>query len=379
MDNRDIFDFAAFTEIEKYQSKKILLLGAGAVGANIMLTLLLMGFKDITVLDFDKVEAHNCSRAAGLFLPDRDTGKYKADVLRDYALSWGAKSESLICDVRDLGKHFFRSFGAVLVALDNMEAVCSVGAAIAGSGILTLRAATNEYNYSVEVFDNNSDACLCCWRGDVSMDTRVTGCGEKYTAEMAAGKAPALQVSSAMAANRLVGILVQTLGGNVMHINARYYDSFNALHKFPILRDENCPFHEKETKSAKILSGSVFTVTAGQILSHLKEETSAAHTVVCHDDFVLEFTCRNCGMSEPVLKPLRKVSSPAACKNCGGIRNAKTLNTISENTPKHVLNLTLWEIGFRCCDDIYFYNELQEIFFCKFEEDFLKLRENTLL
>lgn len=57
-----------------FQKQRFLVVGCGAVGRNIVMTLASMGCKDISVYDFDKVELHNCASQGW---EESDVGKTK--------------------------------------------------------------------------------------------------------------------------------------------------------------------------------------------------------------------------------------------------------------------------------------------------------------
>ena len=60
--------------------EKITIIGAGAIGSFVTLALAKMGFGNITVIDFDKVEEENMSAQ---FFRFKDITKYKVDALKD--------------------------------------------------------------------------------------------------------------------------------------------------------------------------------------------------------------------------------------------------------------------------------------------------------
>jgi adenylyltransferase/sulfurtransferase len=63
----------------KIQSARVLVVGAGALGNEILKNLALMGFLDIVIVDLDRIEVSNLSRAI-LFRP-ADVGSYKAEAV----------------------------------------------------------------------------------------------------------------------------------------------------------------------------------------------------------------------------------------------------------------------------------------------------------
>ncbi|MBX9695166.1 MAG: ThiF family adenylyltransferase [Cyanobacteria bacterium] len=65
-------------QIEKLAATKILVLGAGALGSNLVTTLARQGFCQLTVLDKDRVEEQNLSTQV---YAQEDVGAIKADIL----------------------------------------------------------------------------------------------------------------------------------------------------------------------------------------------------------------------------------------------------------------------------------------------------------
>ena len=66
---------------------KVAVVGGGGTGSFIATELAYLGVKDITILDFDKVEATNLNRLFGASL--HNIGEYKVDVLKRFILSIG--------------------------------------------------------------------------------------------------------------------------------------------------------------------------------------------------------------------------------------------------------------------------------------------------
>lgn len=68
--------------IDKLNSKNILLVGVGGVGSFCYEALIRSGIKNITIIDFDKYEISNLNRQLHSNLNTLD--KYKVDVIKDY-------------------------------------------------------------------------------------------------------------------------------------------------------------------------------------------------------------------------------------------------------------------------------------------------------
>ena len=72
-------------KLDRINNSQILLIGVGGVGGYIFNSLVRNGFKNITIIDFDKYELSNLNRQ--LYSSIDNIGLYKVNVLKDIALS----------------------------------------------------------------------------------------------------------------------------------------------------------------------------------------------------------------------------------------------------------------------------------------------------
>ena len=103
----------------KIKQSKVLVVGAGAGGNEVLKNLALMGFGNFTIVDFDPIESSNLSRTT-LFSKD-DIGKSKAevaaDVLKRVSLHEKPNIIAINSKIQEVGKQVF---------LDNDIVVCCV-------------------------------------------------------------------------------------------------------------------------------------------------------------------------------------------------------------------------------------------------------------
>ena len=88
-------DFMRQTQIfnPDEQKNRIIVVGAGSTGSFITLNLAKLGFKDILVYDFDKVEKHNIPNQ---FFRMSDVGKFKVDALKEIIVDFtGTKIKAI--------------------------------------------------------------------------------------------------------------------------------------------------------------------------------------------------------------------------------------------------------------------------------------------
>jgi len=97
--------------------KKILVVGAGALGSWTTEILARSLKLDFTIVDFDKVDASNISRQ--LFYPS-DIGKYKAEVLADRLRKLGSKTQPIVDKIENV-IDTIGPFELALALTDNIE------------------------------------------------------------------------------------------------------------------------------------------------------------------------------------------------------------------------------------------------------------------
>ena len=107
--------------------KKILIVGAGGLGCELLKLLVINGFKQISIIDMDKIERSNLNRQ---FLFDHSSiGKYKSEIavkkIYEYRQDPSLKIQSFIGNIKDenkFGTKFYSNFDLILNGLDNNDA-----------------------------------------------------------------------------------------------------------------------------------------------------------------------------------------------------------------------------------------------------------------
>src|SRR5258708_26680409 len=108
---------------EKIRAARVLVVGAGALGNEILKNLALLGFRQVVVVDLDRIEESNLSRA--VLYRAEDVGTYKAKTAaRAYqALSPGSQVHGLVANImHECGLGLFLRSDFILAGLDNREA-----------------------------------------------------------------------------------------------------------------------------------------------------------------------------------------------------------------------------------------------------------------
>ena len=107
----------------KIRSAKILVIGAGALGNEILKNLALLGFREIVIVDLDRIEESNLSRA--VLFRDTNVGQYKANAAAQgfREISSDSTIRAIVGNVmHDCGLGLFAWADLILAGLDNREA-----------------------------------------------------------------------------------------------------------------------------------------------------------------------------------------------------------------------------------------------------------------
>ncbi len=126
-DRQGTFEFISWWEREKVEKAKIMVVGAGALGNEVIKNLVLMGIGNIFIVDFDEIELANLSRS--VLFRETDTGRKKAEVAaaRAKEINPNIHVQYFHGDVTaDLGLGIFRRMDVIIGCLDNREARLAV-------------------------------------------------------------------------------------------------------------------------------------------------------------------------------------------------------------------------------------------------------------
>ncbi|OBZ85319.1 Ubiquitin-activating enzyme E1-like protein [Choanephora cucurbitarum] len=159
--NRKVLGQALY---DKVSASKILLVGAGGIGCELLKNLVMSGFKQIHVIDLDTIDISNLNRQ---FLFQRQhVKKSKAHVAKESAYKFNPDVQitSLQANIKDpqFNVPWFRQFTMVLNALDNLDARRHVNAMCLAANIPLVESGTQGYLGQAYVIQKDITECFDC-------------------------------------------------------------------------------------------------------------------------------------------------------------------------------------------------------------------------
>jgi len=146
------------------KESKVLLVGAGGIGCEVLKNLVLTGFSELEVIDLDTIEVSNLNRQ---FLFSKESvGKAKSHVAKNSVLKFNPNVNitSHFGDIMDTkyGVAFFNKFKLVINALDNKKARSHVNRMCLSCKIPLIESGTMGYNGQVEFIKKGVSMCYEC-------------------------------------------------------------------------------------------------------------------------------------------------------------------------------------------------------------------------
>ncbi|MBE9507448.1 MAG: ThiF family adenylyltransferase, partial [Chloroflexi bacterium] len=343
------FEFISWWEREKVQASKMMIVGAGALGNEVLKNLALMGVGHLFVIDFDTIEAANLSRSVLFRL--EDGGKKKAEVAarRIKEMAPDVQVQFFHGDVNtDLGLGVFRRMDVIIGCLDNREARLSVNRFCYWLNKPWVDGAIQELFGLERVFVPGQGACFECTLTEQArreMSLRYS-CPLLARQNILLGKVPTTPTISAIiggiqsqdALKLLHGLPVEA--GKVMHVNGLT----NEVHTTAYVEREDCESHWIYGDITELPDRRAADTTLAQMLEIARGELGQEAVLELDQEIVLALKCHTCNTVTEVLKPISQVSlEEGRCPGCGELREVRMSHVITGDEP--FLERTLLSIG----------------------------------
>ena len=347
-DRLGTFEFISWWEKEKVQEAKVMVVGAGALGNEVIKNLALMGVGHLFIVDFDKIEAANLSRSVLFREGDDHRSKAEIAAARAKSINPQVRIQYLNGDVTtELGLGIIRRMDAIIGCLDNREARLALNRFAYWMNKPWVDGAIQELLGLVRVFVPGEGACYECTLTEQAIrDLSLRySCPLLARANILLGKVPTTPTIASIIAGmqsqdalKLIhGLPVEP--GKVVHFSGMT----NEMHTTAYNVREDCESHWTYGEITE-LPARAERSTLDDLLRIACADLGLNAVIELDQELITKLECPNCHTVDEVLKPLSQVSFEAAhCPTCGLLRETTMTHQITGDEP--FLHRTLSSVG----------------------------------
>jgi molybdopterin/thiamine biosynthesis adenylyltransferase len=300
----------------KIAACKVLVIGAGALGNEILKNLALLGFRDIVLVDMDRIDESNLSRT--ILYRANDVGEYKVDVAaRAYrSILPGARVQPTKGNVtRDCGLGLFLWSDVIIAGLDNREARLWINRCAWKVNRPWIDGAIEGINGIARVFVPGAPPCYECTLGEVDwaiLDRRMS-CNLLTHEEVKEGKVPTTPTIASIIAGIQVQEAVKLIHGSPTLAGKGFvFEGLNhTSYRVEYSENPECMSHDTLAEIVK-LPVSSNEMTLDELWRRAQKDLNAADvTVEFSRDVIHKLVCAKCGKEEEVFAPVGSMNYQA--------------------------------------------------------------------
>ena len=347
---------------DKLQAAKVLVVGCGALGNEVLKNLALLGVGHIYALDFDHIESSNLTRS--VLFRARDKGRPKAEAaaeaLRD--INPDCHITPLHANIiTDIGLGLFRDVDVVIGCLDNREARLWVNRQCWKVGTPWIDGGIQEISGVVKVFTPPDSACYECamTENDYRLINLRYSCPLLSQEDLSRGRVPTAPTISSMIAGLQTQEALKLLHGMTVSAGQALVFSgvTNQFYATQLPFKEDCLSHdmwpepiELPLRAGETTANDLFAAaqahfpfqpealarTSTAEASAGKEADPSSLTLrvgmrlELDRDLVASLTCHACGRIRRVMRPQQLVKHKEAACECGQTAVPLLVNSVDD-------------------------------------------------
>ena len=319
----------------KLSKAKVLVVGAGALGNEVVKNLVLVGVAEIVVCDMDTIENSNLSRC--VFFTEEDLGSYKAETLaaKATALYSGVHVTASTQAVQRLGIAALQDFDLVMGALDNREARAWVNQACRKLGKPWIDAAIEGLRAIVRMFGEDGPCYACTLtEADYKQMSHRKSCALLSPDDLETGKTPTNATTASIAAAMQVQEAIKFLVGKpelLSLVGKAWQYTGDTLVSYTVgyQQDDYCIAHDRYE-----LIRSTNAKSPLEMAQSFGENISDFVAVDFEEELITLGSCHNCGHGAQMtmLRSSFQVGE-GVCSSCGINRPATMRTLIAPDDP----------------------------------------------
>jgi adenylyltransferase/sulfurtransferase len=334
-DRYHTFGYISWWQQEVVRNATVLVVGAGALGNEVLKNLALMGIGNLLIADFDTIEDSNLSRSVLFRASDRGRRKVDAAAERVKELNPDVNVQTWHGNINfEMGLGVFRHVDAIIGCLDNREARLSINRFSYAVNKPWVDGAIQELMGIVRVFWPGQGACYECTLSD--LDYQIINL--RYSCPLLArenilqGKVPTTPTSASIVAafqtQEALKLIhnMEVQAGKAMMINGLTNDVYTT--EYPV--KEYCMSHSTFDPIIELPQATTQTTTLSDLLAIARAELGDEAVLEFDSELVVKMVCGDCGEETAVFQRMARLyENEATCPNCGARRDMELTHRIS--------------------------------------------------
>jgi molybdopterin/thiamine biosynthesis adenylyltransferase len=314
---------------------RLLVVGAGALGNEILKNAALLGFRKVAIIDLDRIEESNLSRT--VLYRESDIGRYKSDVAaRAYlSLAPDAEVQALTSNiVNDCGLGLFEWSDVVIAGLDNREARLWINRSAWKTNRPWIDGAIEGINGVARVFLPGAAPCYECTLGETDwalLEKRLS-CNLLALEPAPEGKVPTTPTISSIIAGIQVQEAAKLIHGLPTLARRGYiFEGMNhSSYVVEYTENPDCMSHYTVPSITRLPQRSD-QLTLSDLRTKAQSDLEADDVVIEFSrDVVQTFVCPACASEEEKYAPMASIPAAAArCPKDGQMRTVLSLHSYS--------------------------------------------------
>ncbi|HEY3396700.1 MAG TPA: ThiF family adenylyltransferase [Armatimonadota bacterium] len=335
---------------ERLHNARVLVVGAGALGNEIIKQLGLLGVGHVLIADMDTIERSNLTRA--VLFRESNIGQAKAEVAARAVeeLNPEVTAQAFVGNtVYDLGAGVYSEMDLVFGALDNREARVSINQHCWNLGVPWIDGAIEVMQGVARMFIPPDGPCYECTMTelDYKLLNMRRSCALLTRADIASGKVPTTPTTASI----IAGIQVQEgikylhrdrglplLDGKGFVFNGLNHDSYVVEYQ----RREDCLAHYTYPAVLPTEFGSATPL--GEVLDFVKHEVGPNAVLELSREVCVALRCKHCEELQPLFRSLGQVTeAEGRCPRCSDLREPELMHSLYGD--ESYLDKTLGQVG----------------------------------
>lgn len=335
-DRAGTFRLMSWWRQDRVKAARVMVVGAGAIGNEVIKNLALLGIGHLVLVDRDTVELANLSRS--VLFRERDEGRSKVEVAAERVrdLNPDVQVTPLHADVSsDVGLGVFRGVDVVIACLDSRAARLAVNNACWLTGTPWVDGAIQEMFGEVRVFVPGDGACYACTltTADWAILREARPCSGLALGNVLEGKVPTTPTISSIIGGIECQEALKFIHGMPSSAGKAFvFRGLTMEGDLLALRERSaCLSHRALGEVVELEEARAESATFADLLKLGSERLGGEVFIDLHDrELVAVLECPACGdRQELALMESRVTPAHAPCPACGhGMRDPETTHII---------------------------------------------------